>query len=99
MYKFTALAALAKDFCSVAEGSTWSLSPLGISISLYMGGLVYGRVIISERFLPYKTIEPSKNDNYVYVAHGLNFKIFLDEVIGQDEEGVTLSNILSLLHF
>lgn len=64
---------------------------------------MYGKVIISEKFLPFKTIAPTKPDGNVYTAHGINFRLYLDEVTGVDDEGcaslLPLLNLLSIFVF
>eukprot|EP01125_Pyxidicula_operculata_P015455 TRINITY_DN5247_c0_g1_i2.p1 TRINITY_DN5247_c0_g1~~TRINITY_DN5247_c0_g1_i2.p1 ORF type:complete len:2540 (-),score=775.56 TRINITY_DN5247_c0_g1_i2:128-7747(-) len=51
---------------------------------------VYGKIIISERFLPYKdkTIKPkSLSTPNFYTTQGIDFEFFMDEVIEVTEEG------------
>eukprot|EP01128_Nolandella_sp_AFSM9_P008667 TRINITY_DN5357_c0_g1_i1.p1 TRINITY_DN5357_c0_g1~~TRINITY_DN5357_c0_g1_i1.p1 ORF type:complete len:1346 (-),score=358.06 TRINITY_DN5357_c0_g1_i1:31-4068(-) len=48
---------------------------------------VYGKVIISEAYLDEKSISPLPDHPNRYLTQGIEFRVYLDEIVGQTEAG------------
>jgi len=80
-----------QELWNVGSEDTYNYKPLSVLIKDFCSVVdAYGRVIISEKFIPdkLKSIKPlSSEDNTLYCVEGILFTFILDRLTGYSDEG------------